>query len=61
VVTSSSIVGNAVTTLVQVVILNYMGLNGTVGQYSSVFQNVPGAAIGSAAQMDALIAFAPIV
>ena len=57
---SSSIVGNAVTTLVQVVILNYMGLNGTLGQYSTIF-NQPSMAIGSAAQMDALTAFAPIV
>jgi hypothetical protein len=60
VVASSSIVGNAVTTLVQVVILNYMGLNGTLGQYSTIF-NQPSMAIGSAAQMDALTAFAPIV
>jgi hypothetical protein len=60
VVTSSSIVGNAVTTLVQVVILNYMGLNGTVGQYSTIF-NQPSMAIGTAAQMDALLAFSPIV
>jgi hypothetical protein len=60
VVSSSSIVGNAVTTLVQVVILNYMGLNGTVGQYSTIF-NQASMAIGSAAQMDALTAFAPIV
>jgi hypothetical protein len=60
VVTSSSIVGNAVTTLVQVVILNYMGLNGTTAQYSTIFKQ-PSMAIGSAAQMDALTAFAPIV
>jgi hypothetical protein len=60
VVASSSIVGNAVTTLVQVVILNYMGLNGTLNQYSSIFKQ-PSMAIGSAAQMDALTAFAPIV
>jgi hypothetical protein len=60
VVTSSSIVGNAVTTLVQVVILNYMGLNGTTSQYSTIF-NQPSMAIGTAAQMDALIAFEPIV
>jgi hypothetical protein len=60
VVTSSSVVGNAVTTLVQVVILNYMGLLGTVNQYSSIF-NQPSMSLGSAAQMDALTAFAPIV
>jgi hypothetical protein len=63
VVTSSSPVGNAVTTLVQVVILNYMGLLGTTNQYSSVFPpaQYPSAALGSAAQMDALTAFQPIV
>jgi hypothetical protein len=60
VVTSSSIVGNAVTTLVQVVILNYMGLLGTVNQYSSIF-NQASMSLGTAAQMDALTAFAPIV
>jgi len=60
VVTSSSIVGNAVTTLVQVVILNYMGLLGTVNQYSSIF-NQAAMSLGSAAQMDALTTFAPIV
>jgi hypothetical protein len=60
VVSSSSLVGNSVSTLVQVVILNYMGLLGTVNQYSSIF-NQPSMALGSAAQMDSLIAFAPIV
>ena len=60
VVTSSSVVGNAVTTLVQVVILNYMGLLGTVNQYSSIFSQ-PSMGLGTAAQMDALTAFAPIV
>jgi hypothetical protein len=60
VVTSSSVVGNAVTTLVQVVILNYMGLLGTVNQYSSIFGQ-PSMSLGTAAQMDALTAFAPIV
>jgi hypothetical protein len=61
VVSSSSPVGNAVTTLVQVVVLNYMGLLGTTSQYSTVFQNIPGAALGTAAQLDALTAFEPIV
>ena len=60
VVSSSSPVGNSVTTLVQVVILNYMGLLGTVNQYSSIFSQ-PSMALGTAAQMDALTAFAPIV
>ena len=61
VVSSSSPVGNAVTTLVQVVCLNYMGLLGTTSQYSTVFASIPGAALGSAAQLDALTAFEPIV
>jgi len=60
VVSSSSVVGNAVSTLVQVVILNYMGLMGTTNQYSTIF-NQPSMALGSAAQMDALTAFQPIV
>jgi hypothetical protein len=58
VVSSSSIVGNAVSTLVQVVILNYMGLLGTTNQYSTLF---PTLGLGSAAQMDALTVFQPIV
>ncbi|HXW74243.1 MAG TPA: hypothetical protein VEK10_05470 [Steroidobacteraceae bacterium] len=63
VVSSSSIVGNAVSTLVQVVILNYMGLMGTTNQYSTVFppNQYPSTVLGTAAQMDALTAFAPIV
>jgi len=60
VVSSSSPVGNAVTTLVQVVILNYMGLLGTTSQYSTIF-NQPSMALGSAAQLDALTVFQPIV
>ena len=60
VVTSSSVVGNAVTTLVQVVLLNYLGLMNMTGQYSTIF-NQPSMALGSAAQLDALTAFAPIV
>jgi hypothetical protein len=60
VVSSSSPVGNAVTTLVQVVILNYMGLLGTTSQYSTIF-NQPSMALGTAAQLDALTVFEPIV
>jgi hypothetical protein len=60
VVSSSSPVGNSVTTLVQVVILNYMGLLGTTNQYSTIF-NQPSMALGSAAQLDALTVFEPIV
>jgi hypothetical protein len=58
VVVSSSVVGNAVSTLVQVVILNYMGLMGTTAQYPTLF---PTLGLGSASQLDALTAFAPIV
>ena len=58
VVTSSSPVGNAVSTLVQVVILNYMGLLGTTSQYATLFPTLP---LGSASQLDALTAFQPIV
>jgi hypothetical protein len=58
VVSSSSLVGNAVTTLVQVLILNYMGLAGTTAQYNTVFPMLP---LGSASQLDALTVFQPIV
>jgi hypothetical protein len=61
VVSSSSPAGNSVTTLVQLVCLNYMGLLGTTANYSTVFGSIPGTALGSAAQMDALTAFQPIV
>jgi len=63
VVASSSLVGNAVTTLVQVVILNYLGLMGKTAQYSSIFPaaQYPSAQIATAAQMDALTVFEPIV
>jgi hypothetical protein len=60
VVTSSSVVGNAVTTLVQVVLLNYLGLMNMTNQYSTIF-NQGSMALGSASQLDALTAFAPIV
>ncbi len=60
VVTSSSVVGNAVTTLVQVVLLNYLGLMNQTSQYSTIF-NQPSMALGTAAQLDALTAFQPIV
>src|SRR5580658_1154901 len=57
VVSSSSPVGNAVTTLVGAVILNYMGLLGTSAQYSALFPMLP---LGSASQLDALTVFQPI-
>jgi hypothetical protein len=60
VVTSSSVVGNAVTTLVQVVLLNYLGLMNMTSQYSTLFSQ-PSMALGTAAQLDALTTFAPIV
>ena len=58
VVTSSSPVGNAVTTLVETVILNYMGLLGTSAQYNALFPMLP---LGSASQLDGLTVFQPIV
>jgi hypothetical protein len=58
VVSSSSPVGNAVTTLVGAVILNYMGLMGTTAQYAAKFPMLP---LGSASQLDALTVFQPIV
>lgn len=58
VVTTSSPAANAVNQLVQVVILNYMGLLGTSGQFSTL---LPMQGLGSAAAQAALTAFAPIV
>ncbi|MGH8260274.1 MAG: hypothetical protein ACREUG_11340 [Steroidobacteraceae bacterium] len=72
--TSSSPASNAVNLLVQTVILNYMALHGETGSYATVFSpanagnfpslagTVAGLGLGtSAAQLDPLIAFAPIV
>ncbi len=72
--TSSSPASNAVNLLVQTVILNYMALHGEAGNYATVFSpsnatnfpslagTVPGLGLGTtAAQLDPLIAFAPIV
>ena len=72
--TSSSPAANAVNLLVQTVILNYMALHGEAGDYATVFSpanaaNFPslagtsaGLGLGtSAAQLDPLIAFQPIV
>jgi hypothetical protein len=58
VVTNSSPAANAVNQLVQVVILNYMGLLGTSSQFSTL---LPMQGLGSAAAQAALTAFAPIV
>lgn len=72
--TSSSPAANAVNLLVQTVILNYMALHNEAGNYASVFSpsnantypslagTVPGLGLGTtAAQLDPLIAFQPIV
>lgn len=72
--TSSSPAANAVNLLVQTVILNYMALHGEAGNYASTFSpsnstnypslagTVPGLGLGTtAAQLDPLIAFQPIV
>jgi hypothetical protein len=56
--TSSSPVANNVTSLVQAVVLNYMGLIGTDGQFPTVF---PTQGLGSGSTLAGLTAFAPIV
>jgi hypothetical protein len=58
VVSTSSPAANSVNQLVQVVILNYMGLLGTDSQYATLF---PAMGLGTAAQMAALTVFQPIV
>ena len=57
VVDTSSPVANNVTSLVQAVILNYMGLLGTDGQFPTLFQ---GQGLGSGSALAALTAFAPL-
>ena len=72
--TSSSPAANAVNLLVQTVILNYMALHNDQGNYASIFSpsnatsfpslagSVPGLGLGTtAAQLDPLMAFEPIV
>jgi len=72
--TSSSPASNAVNLLVQTVILNYMALHGEAGNYATLFSpanasnfpslagTTPGLGLGTtAAQLDPLIAFQPIV
>jgi hypothetical protein len=61
VVTTSSPVANNVTALVQAVVLNYMGLMGTDGNFSNVFAPYGGQSLGSGSALAALTAFAPIV
>ena len=48
---------NNVNLLVQMLLLNYMALNGDQGQFSTVF---PNHGLGDPALLDRLIAFAPI-
>jgi hypothetical protein len=60
VVTSSHPGANAVNLLVELVLLNYMGLHGQEGQFASA-GFFPGQGLGGVSQRDALTAFAPIV
>ncbi len=63
VVSTSSPAANSVDSLVQVLLLNYMGLSGTDANFASAFQawtNQP-QALGSASQLAALTVFQPIV
>jgi len=58
VVSTSSPAANAVNQLVQVVILNYMGLMGTDGQFPTLF---PMQSLGSGSALAGLTAFTPVV
>ena len=58
VVGTSSPVANSVPSLVQAVILNYMGLLGTDSQFSTLF---PAQGLGGSSTLAGLTAFAPIV
>jgi hypothetical protein len=60
VVTSSHPGANAVNLLVELVLLNYMGLHGQEGQFTAP-GFFPGQGLGGPTQRDALTAFAPIV
>jgi hypothetical protein len=61
VVDTSSPVANNVTSLVQAVVLNYMGLMGTDGNFANVFAPYGGQSLGSGSALAALTAFHPIV
>ena len=61
VVDTSSPVANNVTSLVQAVVLNYMGLQGTDGNFANVFAPYGGQSLGAGSALAALTAFAPIV
>jgi hypothetical protein len=58
VVSTSSPAANSVSQIGYLAILNYMGLLGTVNQFSTLF---PANGLGSGSQLDALTTFAPIV
>jgi hypothetical protein len=60
VVTSSHPGANAVNLLVEEVILNYMGLHGTEGNFADPGM-FPATGLGGPTQRDALTAFSPIV
>ncbi len=55
--TASTRIANNVTGLAQAVVLNYMALHNEVGMFEMV---LPGHSLGAAADLDQLIAFAPI-
>jgi hypothetical protein len=56
--TTSSPAANSVEQLVQTVVLNYLALHGEQGQFGTLF---PTQGLGTAAALDAITAFAPIV
>ena len=62
VVSTSSPAANSVDSLVQVLLLNYMGLSGSDPNFASVFQSWTGQsqALGSASQLAGLTVFQPI-
>ena len=56
--TASSPAAGNVNLLVQTLVLNYMALHGTQGEFSGLF---PGHGLGNSTMMDSLTAFEPIV
>jgi hypothetical protein len=58
VVSTSSPAANSVDSLVQVLLLNYMGLSGTDANFAATF---PFQSLGSASQLGGLTVFQPIV
>jgi hypothetical protein len=63
VASTSSPAANSVDSLVQVVLLNYMGLSGTDANFANVFQSwtMQPQGLGSASQLGALTVFQPIM